>query len=183
MKSEELIEKLRAAQIDSEITGQPMRLDVKIQDLLDAFAEKDAQIASLKGEISKIQDKMCEDVFEGIMPSEHIVCRPLQQAAQRIAELKQSVACDASVTNYRKNLIKELEFKVDRLTEENRRLIDCNEGMKVYIRRLLRGMWHAIANWARAERKPLESWGCYEEAQKWLNVEHKGLERVKQYRG
>ena len=94
MKSEELIEKLRAAQIDSETTGQPMRLDVKIQDLLDAFAEKDAQIASLKGEISKIQDKMCEDVFEGIMPSEHIVCLPLQQAAKRIAELKQSVSCD-----------------------------------------------------------------------------------------
>ena len=91
MKSEELIEKLRAAQIDSETTGQPMRLDVKIPDLLDAFAEKDAQIASLKGEISKIQDKMCEDVFEGIMPSEHIVCLPLQQAAKRIAELKQSV--------------------------------------------------------------------------------------------
>ena len=110
MKSEALIEKLRAAQIDSEITGQPMRLDVKIQDLLDAFAEKDAQIAALKGEISKIQDKMCEDVFEGIMPSEHIVCLPLQQAAKRIAELKQSVSCDASVANYRKNLIKELNL-------------------------------------------------------------------------
>jgi hypothetical protein len=183
MKSEELIEKLRATQIDSEITGQPLRCDVKIQDLLDAFAEKDVQIASLKGEISKIQGKMCEDVFEGIMPSEHIVCRPLQQAAKRIAELKQSVSCDASVANYRKNLIKELEFKVDRLTEENRRLINCNEGMKVYILRLLRGMWHAIGNWARAERKLLENRGYCEEAQKWLNVEHKGLERAKQYRG
>jgi len=136
MKSDELIEKLRAVQIDSGITGQPMRFDVKIQDLLDAFAEKDAQIASLKGEISKIQDKMCEDVFEGIMPSEHIVCRPLQQAAQRIAELKQSVSCDASVANYRKNLIKELEFKVDRLTQENRRLVDYNEGLKAHVREL-----------------------------------------------
>lgn len=29
---------------------------------MDAFAEKDAQIASLKGEISKIQGKMCGDV-------------------------------------------------------------------------------------------------------------------------
>lgn len=183
MKSEELLEKLRAAQIESEIAGQPMRCDVKIQDLLDAFAEKDAQIASLNGEISKIQDKMCEDVFEGIMPSEHIVCLPLRQAAQRIAELKQSVSCDESVANYRKNLIKELEFKVDRLTEENRHLIDCNEGMKVYILRLLRGMWHAIANWARAEREPLENLGCCEEAQKWLNVEHKALERVRQCRG
>ena len=46
MKSEELLEKLRAAQIESGITGQPMRCDVKIQDLLDAFAEKDAQSAS-----------------------------------------------------------------------------------------------------------------------------------------
>lgn len=156
MKSEELIEKLRAAQIDSEITGLPMHFDVKIQDLLDAFAEKDAQIASLKGEISKIQDKMCEDVFEGIMPSEHIVCLPLQQAAKRIAELKQSVSCDDSVANYRKNLIKELEFKVDRLTEENRRLINCNEGMKVYILRLLRALYTACANWcyAAAAKKP-----------------------------
>ena len=41
------------------------------------IADKGAEIASLKGEISKIQDKMCEEVFEGIMPSEHIVCRPL----------------------------------------------------------------------------------------------------------
>ncbi len=183
MKSEALIEKLRAAQIDSEITGQPVRLDVKIQDVLDAFAEKDAKIASLNGEIAKMQGKMCEDVFEGIVPSEHIVCRPLQQAAQRIAELKQSVTCDASVANYRKNLIKELECKVDRLTQENRRLVDYNEALKVHVRRLLHGMWRAIANWARAERRPLENWGCYEEAQKWLNVEHKGLERVKQYRG
>lgn len=118
MKSEELIEKLRAAQIDSEITGQPTRCDVRIQDLLDAFTEKDAQIAALKGEISKIQGKMCEDVFEGIMPSEHIVCRPLQQAAKRIAELEQSVSCDASVATYRKNLIKELEFKIDTLTQK-----------------------------------------------------------------
>ena len=183
MKSEELLEKLRAAQIDSEITGQPMRCDVKIQDLLDAFAEKDAKIASLNGEIAKMQYKMCEDVFEGIMPSEHIVCHPLQQAAQRIAELKQSVSIDASVADYRMNLIKELECKVDRLTQENWRLVDYNEGLKAHVRRLLRGMWHAIANWARAELRPLENWGCYEEAQKWRNVEHKGLERVKQYRG
>ncbi len=157
-----------------------MRLDVKIQDLLDAFAEKDAQIASLKGEISKIQDKMCEDVFEGIIPSEHIVCRPLQQAAKRIAELKQSVSCDAGVANYRKNLIKELEFKVDRLTEENRRLIDCNEGLKAHVHRLLRVMWHAIANWGRAKRKLLENWGYCEEAQRWLNMERKAFKRVKQ---
>lgn len=52
------------------------------------LAEKDAQIVSLNREIARIQDKMCEDVFEGIMPSEHIVCRPLQQAAKDIAELK-----------------------------------------------------------------------------------------------
>lgn len=182
MKSEELIEKLRAALIESEITGQPMRCDVKVQDLLDAFAEKDAQIASLKGEISKIQGKMCEDVFEGIMPSEHIVCRPLQQAAQRIAELKQSGSIDASMATYRKNLIEELECKVDRVTQENRRLVNYNEGLKVHVRRLLYGMWRAIANWARAERRPLENWGCYEEAQKWLDVEHKGLEMAKLYR-
>lgn len=182
MKSEELLEKLRAAQIESEITGQPMRCDVKIQDLLDAFAEKDAKIASLNGEIAKMQHKMCEDVFEGIMPSEHIVCRPLQQAAQRIAELKQSVSIDASVADYRKNLIKELECKVDRLTQENRRLVDYNEGLKVHVRRLLRGMWQAIANWARAERKLLENWGYCEEAQRWRNVERKGLKNVKQYR-
>lgn len=161
MKSEALIEKLRAALIDSEITGQPMRLDVKIQDLLDAFAEKDAQIAALKGEISKIQDKMCEDVFEGIMPSEHIVCRPLQQAAKRIAELKQSVSCDASVANYRKNLIDELEFKIDRLTNENRRLVDYNEGLKAHVRRLLRALYTACANWcyAASAKKP-DKWAA-----------------------
>lgn len=52
------------------------------------LAEKDARIVSLNQEIARIQDKMCEDVFEGIMPSEHIVCLPLQQAAKYIAELK-----------------------------------------------------------------------------------------------
>lgn len=161
--------------------GEEARVYLKA-DVDAVIAAKDAEIASLKGEISKIQDKMCEDVFEGIMPSEHIVCRPLQQAAQRIAELQQSVSIDASVADYRKNLIKELECKVDRLTQENRRLVDYNEGLKVHVRRLLRGMWQAIANWARAERKLLDP-GCYEEAQKWLNVEHKGLERAKQYRG
>ena len=161
MKSEELLEKLRAAQIESEIAGQPMRCDVKIQDLLDAFAEKDAKIASLNGEIAKMQDKMCEDVFEGIMPSEHIVCRPLQQAAQRIAELKQSVACDASVTNYRKNLIAELEFKIDKLAQENRRLTDYNEGLKAHVRRLLRALYTACANWCYAEaaKKP-DKWSA-----------------------
>ena len=161
--------------------GEEARVYLK-SDVDAVLAEKDAEIASLNGEIAKMQHKMCEDVFEGIMPSEHIVCRPLQQAAQRIAELQQSVSIDASVADYRKNLIKELECKVDRLTQENRRLVDYNEGLKVHVRRLLRGMWQAIANWARAERKLLDP-GCYEEAQKWLNVEHKGLERAKQYRG
>ena len=183
MKSEELIEKLRAAQVESEVTGYPMRFDVRIQDLLDAFAEKDAQIEALKAENRRIQNKMCEDVFEGIMPTDHIVCLPLQQAAKRIAELKQSVSCDESVANYRKNLIKELECKIDKLTQENRRLTDYNEGLKVHVRRLLRVMWHAIANWAHAERKLFENWGYCEEAHKWHDVERKGLEKARQFRG
>lgn len=137
MKSEELIEKLRAAQIDSEITGQPIHLDVKVQDLLDAFFEKNEEIASLKGEIAKMQGRMCEDVFEGIIRSGHIACRPLQEAAKRIAELKQAVSCDASVANYRKNLIKELEFKIDTLTQENRRLVAYNKDLEARVRSLL----------------------------------------------
>lgn len=75
--------------IGSPETGEQWVYDAEEVDRV--IAAKDVQIASLKGEIAKIQHKMCEDVFEGIMPSEHIVCRPLQQASQRIAELKQNL--------------------------------------------------------------------------------------------
>lgn len=48
------------------------------------------------------------------------------------------------------------------------------------IRRLQRALYKACANWARAERKPLENWGCYKEAQRWLNMEHEGLKKAEE---
>ena len=48
---------------------------------------------------------------------------------------------------------------------------------------LRRALYKACANWARAERRPLETWGCYEEAQKWLDAEHKCLAMAEKFGG
>lgn len=50
------------------------------------------------------------------------------------------------------------------------------------IHRLRRALYRACANWARAEREPLENWGCYKEAQRWSEVTYKCRAMAEEYR-
>lgn len=69
--------------------GEPMPC-YPAKDVDEAIDELKAENERLKGELSSLQNKACEDVFEGISPS-HIECPSLRFAKEKLCATKRAL--------------------------------------------------------------------------------------------
>lgn len=152
---------------------------VYLKDDVDAvLAEKDAEIQALKQKLVAYGDANAR------LAKENTDLKLITESrSTEVAQLR----CDiADLRDDKKTADAILDERNAEIAEISGRLQTANlvkDEAHATMLRFGRLAFRALANWARAERRPLEQWGCYEEAQKWLNVEHKALENLFKYGG
>lgn len=139
-----------------------------------ALAEKDAEIQALKQKLMAYGDANARLSKENT---------DLKLISSEVSQLR----CDiADLRDDKKTTDAILDERNAEIAEISGRLQTANlvkDEARATMFRLGRLAYRAIANWARAERRPLEQWGCWQDAERWADVERKALDKVFKYGG
>ena len=157
--------------------GEEARVYLK-DDVDAALAEKDAEIQALKQKLMAYGDANAS------LAKENTDLKLIAESrGTEVAQLR----CDiADLRDDKKTTDAILDERNAEIAEIRGRLQTANlvkDEARTAMFRLGRLAYRAIANWARAERRPLEQWGCWRDAEKWADVERKALDKVFKYGG
>lgn len=148
------------------------------EDVDAALAEKDTEIQALKQKLMTYGDANAS------LAKENTDLKLIAESrGTEVAQLK----CDiADLRDDKKTTDAILDERNAEIAEISGRLQTANlvkDEARATMLRFGRLAFRALANWARAERRPLEQWGCWREAERWADVEHKALENLFKYGG